>query len=148
MSVKKIGKARWDAESSYWRVENSRERFEANPRLIDQRKDVKESRKNYSNAAGRAIPSVRQPDQREEFFETRKALKRQLDECIAKAYAEIKEESFSRPVLMRIENDMAHGGDWRFCLYHGVIYQFDKPDYSYESMVEQIMALEGAGPVA
>ena len=144
MRVKKIGKAKADPETGLWRVEQKPDRFIMNQRLVDKRPDVKHLKTVYSRHAGKKAPSKRRPEKREEHHRHRKDLKQELNELLARVYAEVLEESFSEPVPLRKDRDIEHhASDWRYGLYQGIIYQFDRPDYLADEMIRQINAVKG-----
>ncbi len=142
MTVKKIGKGKADPETGLWGAEQKSERFMMNQRLVDRRPDVKTLKTAYSRHAGKKPPPMRRPQEREEHLRHRKDLKTELQKLLAQVYAEILEESFSYPLPLRKDRDTDHKSDWRYCLYQGIIYQFDRPGYRDEEMIRQISALQ------
>jgi hypothetical protein len=139
--VKKIGIGKADPETGLWGVLMKSERFIMNQRRVDARSDVKALKAAYSRHAGKKPPSVRRVKENEEHHELRKNLKTQLQKLLAQVYAEILEESFTTPVPLRKDRDYDHKSDWRYCLYQGIIYQFDRPDYRDDEMIQQISTL-------
>ncbi len=142
MTVKKIGKAKADLEQGLWSVEAKSEQFIMNPRRVDTRSDVKALKSSYSRHAGKIPPSMRRPKERDEHFKQQKDLKAELKKLLAGVYAEILKESFSSPILLRKDKDYDHKIDWRYCLYQGMIYQFDRPGYPEDEMIQQITHLQ------
>ncbi len=138
MTVKKIGKAKAEPDKELWGVEAKSVRFIMNQRLVDSRSDVKALKAVYSRHAGKRAPSVRRSQEREEHFTEQKTLKTELEKLITQVYAEILKESFSYPIPLRKDRDYDHRSDWRFCLYEGNIYQFDRPGYRGDEMIRQI----------
>ena len=141
MNVKKIGRAKADIETGLWGVEQKSEKFMMNQRLVDLRPDVKAMKMVYARHAGKKPPTKRRVNEREAHHQQRKDLKAGLRELLAKVYAEILKESFTYPVPLRKNKDEDHRSDWRYCLYQGVIYQFDRPDYPGDEMIRQISNL-------
>ena len=140
MTVKKIGKGKVDLETGLWGVEAKSEQFMMNQRLVDGRSDVKALKAAYSRQAGKKPPSIRHPKEREAHLRHQKDLKEELKKLLVQVYAEILKESFSYPVPLRKDRDYDHKSDWRYCLYQGTIYQFDRPGYRDDEMIEQIKA--------
>ena len=141
MIVKKMGKGQVDPETGLWSVPMKAERFLINQRLVDLRPDVKRLKSAYSRHASKAAPSVRRRKECEEHHQKRKDLKAQLQKLLVQVYAEILAESFSSPIPLRRDGEYDHKSDWRYCLYQGIIYQFDRPDYRDHEMIQQISAL-------
>lgn len=142
MAVKKIGKAKAEPENGQWGVEIKPEKFTMNPRIVEGRPDYKLVQRAYSKFASRYIPTTRRPTLRAEYMAERSKLKNELDQLVKQVYVEVLEDSFSCPVVLRKEKDSHHNGDWRYCLYQGIIYQFDRPGYLEDEMVQQITALQ------
>lgn len=138
MAVKKIGKGKADPETGLWSVEAKSERFIMNQRLVEGRSDVKALKYAYSRHAGRNPPSTRFPKEHEAYLQKRKNLKNELKKLLTQVYIEILEESFSCPIPLRKDKDYDHKSDWRYCLYQGIIYQFDRPDCRGDEMIQQI----------
>ena len=143
MVVKKIGKAKAEPEAGLWGVEIKSEKFTMNQRIVEGRRDVKIVRSAYSKHSSKYIPTTRRPTQRAEYMDERAKLKSELNQLIAQVYVETLEDSFSCPVPLRKDKDADHKGDWRYCLYQGVIYQFNRPGYTEEEMIQQIDAFAG-----
>ena len=142
MSVKKVGKAKAQSETGLWGVEQKPAQFIMNPRLVDLRADVKAMKLVYSRHAGKKPPGKRHLDEREAHYKQREVLKKELRGLLAKVYAEILEESFTYPLSLRKDKDADHGRDWRYCLYQGIIYQFDRQGYSEDEIIRQISSLQ------
>lgn len=138
MTVKKIGKGKADPETGLWGVEAKSERFIMNQRLVDARPDVKRLKYAYSRHAGKRFPSRRLSEEREEHLEQQKSLKAELKKLLRQVYEEILKDSFSYPVPLRKDRDYDHKSDWRYCLYQGIIYQFDRAGYPGDEMIRQI----------
>ncbi len=142
MTVKKIGKGKALPEMGLWGIEQKSERFMMSQRLVDKRPDVKAMKMIYSKHASRNAPTKRHAKEREAHHQHRKDLKAELDQLLVKVYAEIFKESFSDSIPLRKADDIEHGRDLRYCLYQGIIYQFDRPGYRTDEMVRQISALQ------
>ncbi len=146
--MKKIGKAKINLEEELWATENGTAQFENNRRLVDLRPDVKKFVSKYKKLINGKRPSRGQPLEREAFFKACDEAKRQWGIFFSKIYREILEESQTSPIPLHKAHDYDHTGQWRYCLYHGMIYQFDQPNLSDETMVQQIEAYEGRGKEA
>ncbi len=140
MIVKKFGKAKADLESGLWILENKPDKFEMNQRIIESRRDVKIVKGAYLKQASKYIPSTRRPTLRAEYMAERAKLKKELDKLVAQVYVETLDDSQTCPIPLRKVRDTEHNGDWRYCLYQGMIYQFDRPGYTEDEMMEQINA--------
>lgn len=143
--MKKIGKARIDLEKELWTTENESAYFQNNRRLVDLRPDVKKFVAKYKRLINGKRPSRGQPLEREAFFKACDEAKRQRGIFFARIYREILEESEISPIPLSKHHDFDHTGQWRYGLYRGMIYQFDKPNLSEEEMVQQIEACENRG---
>lgn len=144
MSVKKIGPAKINLKEELWVTPNGGE-FLNSRRLVDQRPDVKAVKARHKKFIQVDTPSRRKPNKREAYFQALEAYQKDLRECLGKVYTEIFEESFSYPILLNRHRDFDHKSDWRYCLFEGVVYQFDRPAYSDEEMIQQIRKQQGAG---
>ena len=113
-----------------------------NQRLVDLRPDVKAMKIAYSRRAGKRPPSKRSASERKAHHQQQKDLKAGFQELLAKVYAEIIEGSFTYPVPLRKDKDTDHRSDWRYCLYQGIIYQFDRAGYLEDEMIQQISSLQ------
>ncbi len=142
MAVKKIGKGKAFPEMGQWGVEQKPDRFTMNQRIVERRPEVKALKMIYSKHASLKPPAKRRVKEREAHHQHRKDLKIELDGLLAKVYAEILKESFSDPIPLRKAHDVEHGSDLRYCLYEGIIYRFDRPDYRSGEMIRQISALQ------
>ena len=111
-------------------------------RLVDTRPDVKSFKAKYAKWIRKNTPHMRRREAREEHFRVRGEYRKGLQELLTKVYDEIREESFSDPILLRRAKDFDHRSDWRCCLYKGEIYQFDKASYSSGEMIELIAEVE------
>jgi hypothetical protein len=138
MSVKKIGNGKADPETGMWSVEAKSERFIMNQRLVDGRSDVKALKYASSRPAAKNTSSTPRPKIHEEYLQRRKHLKTELKKLLRQVYEEILKESFSCPIPLRKDKDYDHKSDWRYCLYQGIIYQFDRPGYGDDEMIRQI----------
>ena len=138
MVVKELGKAGLNLSDELWFVEGGKEKFRMNRRLVDTRPDVKSLKARYVKAIRKNTPSIRQRERREEFFNVREEYKQKLNELLAKVYEEIKEESCTYPLPLRRDKDFDHRGDWRYCLYEGRIYEFNRAGYSTDEMKDLI----------
>lgn len=143
--MKKIGKAKIDLEKELWTTENESAYFQINRRRVELRQDVKKFVSKYKKIMNGKRPSRGQPLEREGFFKACDEAKRQRGIFFSKIYREILEESYTYPIPLRKDHDFEHTGQWRYCLYRGMIYQFNQPSLSDESMVQQIEAYESRG---
>lgn len=134
MTVKKIGKGKTDLETGLWGIENKPEKFRMNPRLVDRRPDVKALKSRQFASAQRLV-------KREEIFQQRKNLKAERTKLLSQVYEEILKDSFTYPLPLRKDKDYAHQGDWRYCLYQGIVYEFDRPGYGDDEIIRQIERL-------
>jgi hypothetical protein len=107
-----------------------------NQRFVDARSDVKAMKSAHSKLARTKLPS--RENLREEHIKQKKSVKLQLQNLLKEVYKEILEQSFSSPILLRKDKDYDHKGDWRYCLYQGIIYQFDRPGYPDDEMIRKI----------
>ena len=142
MTVKKIGKGKALPELGLWAVEQKSDHFMMSQRLVDKRADVKSLKMIYSKHASKSAPNKKRVTERNAHHQHRKDLRAELDQLLAKVYAEILKDSFSDPVPLRKSGDIEHGRDLRYCLYQGIIYQFDRPGYLSDEMVRQIQTLQ------
>lgn len=145
MPVKKIGKAKAFPEDGLWGIDTKPERYSMNERLVDLRPDIKAMKHVYLKHVGTQPPSPKYIAKREEYYRRREVLRKEQYHLIRKVYAEILEDSFIRPIPLRKDKDYDHKGDWRYCLYQGIIYQFDRPGYSGDEMISRIEQLTAAG---
>ena len=143
MPAKKIGTAVFDLKTELWTTGRGSQRFHMNRRLVEKRPEVKSFQREYSKAMCVNTPSRREPERRKKYFETKDLYEKKWQECLKQVAEDIKAESFRFPVPLRLDRDFEHNSDWRYCLFHGAIYLFDKPGYSVEQMREQIETLEG-----
>ena len=141
---KRLGKAQINLDEELWSVEGRLGKFHLNRRLVDTRPEVKAVKSKYAKFVTGNTPSERRPTRREEHFRMRKDYQRELHECLTKVYEEILQESFTYPILLRRDKDFDHKSDWRYCIYKGLIYQFDRAGYSDEEMMSRILKLEAA----
>lgn len=141
MSAHKLGKAFIDLEQELWGVTGKSELFLMNRREIDLRPEIKALNRK-ARALGRVTPSRRKIDKREEHFKVWEAFKKEQKACLSAIYNEILRNSFEEPLPLRKHRDFDHLLDWRYCLYQGIIYRFDKQGLSIEKMLEEIIALE------
>jgi len=138
MTVKKIGKGKADPETGLWGVEAESDRFRMNQRRVDTRPDIKALQSAYLRYASRRTPSTRRPQLHEEHVRQQKNFKTELKKLLAQVYQEILQESFTDPIPLRKDRDYDHKSDWRYCLYQGIIYQFDRAGYRDDEMIRQI----------
>lgn len=143
--MKKIGKAKIDLERDLWTTEREEQYFHMNRRLIDLRPDVKKFMAKFKKTFNEKRPSKRQPIIREAYFKNRDELRRQRNLFFGRVYKEIIEESFIYPIPLRKDHDFDSNSEWRFAMYKGIIYQFDRQGFSDEEMISQIEALESRG---
>ncbi len=141
--MKKLGKAKIDLERGLWYVESKPEHFHMNRRLVDTRPDVKKFMNKFRKEINQKRPSKRQPLLREQYFKERSENRRQKTLFWTRVYKDIYEESFVYPLPLRLDHDFDHKSDWRYGMYQGIIYFFDKPDLSDEAMIREINAFEG-----
>ena len=144
MRVKKLGKAQIELTDELWFVEGKHDKYHMNRRLVDTRTDVKSFKAQYVKLIRKNVPHMRQHEAREKHFKTRAEYREGLKGLLTRVYEEIKEESFTYPILLRRARDFDHRSDWRYCIYQGEIYQFDRGGYSSEEMVEFITHFKGA----
>ena len=138
--VKKIGRSKALPELGLWAVEQKSDRFMMSQRLVDKRPEVKAMKMIYSKHASKSAPNKKRATERNAHHQHRKDLRAELDQLLAKVYAEILKDSFSDAIPLRKSGDVEHGRDLRYCLYHGIIYQFDRPGYGTDEMARQIEA--------
>jgi hypothetical protein len=141
--MKKLGKAKIDLDKELWTTEIGGSHFHMNRRRVDTRQDVKKFMGKYKRSMGEKRPTKRHADQREQFFKERTELIKQAHLFWTHVYQDIMKESFEAPIPLRLDHDFDHKSDWRYCLYKGNIYQFDKPDLDNEIMLQQINRYEG-----
>ncbi len=142
MKVKKIGKASLDLEKEMWRVGVGSERYKNNRRLVDTKPEVKAARHVYSRASSRHTPAKRKTEKRKAYMDEVKDLRKTYETALREAFDGVKKESFNFPILLCLDRDYDHKGDWRYCMFEGIIYQFDRPGYSDDEMTEAIRKLE------
>jgi hypothetical protein len=142
MSVKKIGRAEINLEDELWWVRGRVEKFHMNLRLVSANNAVKASRSLYTKLSGKGRPPLRKPNKRLEHLKVVAEAKKEMQTALAAAYEEVREQSYSYPILLWKDRDFGRKMEWRCCIYKGVIYQFDKPTYSDEEMIAQIEGLE------
>ena len=138
MIIQKVGKAKPDALNGFWIVETRSMRFQTNPRVVEGRPEVKKVRSRYQKAATKHVPRTRRIGRREAHFQERDEARAELQKTLKQVYSNILEESFTYPVALKKDKDYAHHGDWRYGLYQGIVYQFDRPDYPGDEMMRQI----------
>ncbi len=149
MSVHKIGKAKINLTTERWEVVGSRkDKFKVNPRLVHVRSEVKGIKADYARKLKAIKPAFSRSKRHAEFISERRKYEQGLRECLAKIYQEILEDSFSLLILMQKDRDYDHPRGWRYGLYRGVIYQFDRSGYSDEEMITQISAYESRRSVS
>ena len=142
--MKKIGKAKINLETEFWTVENHRHSYSMNRRVVECKPDVKKFLAKYRKVTNVKRPTRREPVKREEYFKAREESQKHLRLFWGRIYQEIFKESFEFPIQLRKEHDFDHNSDWRYCLYKGIIYQFDKPGLSDYEMIRQIELLENS----
>lgn len=142
MSVKRIGRAEINLEEELWWVRGRVEKFHMNLRLVSANPAVKVTRNLYTKLTGKGRPPLRKPNKRIEYLKTVAESKKEMEKALAAAYEDVREQSHQYPILLWKDRDFGRKMEWRCCIYKGIIYQFDKPIYSDDEMVEQITALE------
>ena len=142
MSVKKIGRAEINLEEELWIVRGRGEKFHMNLRLVSANPAVKTTRSVYTKLSGKGRPPLRKPNKRLEHLKVVGEAKKEREKALAEAYEDVRQQSYSYPILLWKDRDFGRKMEWRCCIYKGVIYQFDKPIYSDEEMLAQIDALE------
>lgn len=142
MSVKKLGRADYKIETELWHIPGRPEKFHMNLRLISARPEVKAARAAYTKLSSKDRPSLRKPNKRTAFLQEVSVSKALLQEVLREAYEAVLEESKLYPIRLWKDKDYGKRMDWRFCLYRGLIYQFDHQNYADEEMAAQIAALE------
>jgi hypothetical protein len=72
------------------------------------------------------------------------AYRQKQREFIKNAAIEIEKESLERPVRFKLfKNSISDdGSDVNYCMYRSIIYKCDRPDYSDEELIYQLMELE------
>ena len=113
-----------------------------NRRLVDTRPDVKKFMNRYRKLVNEKRPTKRQPIKREQYFKDRAETQRQKGLFWNRVYKDLLEESFTYPIPLRLDHDFDHKSDWRYCIYQGMVYQFDKPDLPDAEMIRQINLFE------
>ena len=136
--MKKLGKAKIDLDSDLWVVEPGHQRFHMNRRIVETRSDVKKFMAKFRRATNGPRPTRRQPNKREEYFKARDESRRQARLFWSVVYKEVMNDSYEFPIQLRLDRDYDHNSDWRYCLYKGVVYHFDKPGLSDAEMIRQI----------
>lgn len=144
MSVKKLGRARINYENELWEVEGRKEQFHMNLRMVSAKPEVKAARAMYSKLAGKGRPPLRKPNKRAGYMKDIAEAKQDLQVILEKAYEEVLEESKDYPLLLWKDKDYGRKMEWRYCLYRGHIYQFDRQGYSDEQMRTQIQDFEAS----
>lgn len=142
MKVKKIGKAVLDVEKQMWKSGVSPDRYMINLRLVETRPEVKKAYHLYSKASSRHTPTKRQIAKRQAYMDEIKPLRQNYEDAIKNAFEEIRKDSFLFPIPLRLDKDYEHKGDWRYCMYEGVIYLFDRVGLTDAEMIERIKSLE------
>ena len=142
MNVKKIGRAKINLKDELWEAEGRKERFHMNLRLVSSRPEVKAARAAYSKLAGKGRPPLRKPNKRADFLKSVAEKKQDVEVILESAYDDVLDESKLTPILLWKDKDYGRKMDWRFCIYKGVIYEFDRQGYAEETMLAQIEALE------
>lgn len=140
--MKKLGKAKADLDKECWVIDDKPFNFYMNRRIIESREDVKNYMVKYKKLIHTKRPMRNKPIEREEYFKTRAEGDKQLKIFMTFVFKDILKDSFEFPIAMRLDRDYDHNSDWRYCLYKGLIYQFDKPNLSIDEMVRQIEKLE------
>ena len=144
MTAKKLGKAKIDLKKELWRLVEKEGAFLFNRRLVDTRPEVKEVRATLGKAIQKSTPPVRKYEKREQYVTANKEYRKQMNEVLTRIYQEMLEDSHTTPIKLRRDRDYDHKSDWRYCLYKGFVYQFDKPGYSNDEMIRQIEMLEAS----
>jgi len=142
MSVKKIGRAEINLEDELWWVRGRSEKFHMNLRLVSANPQVKVTRSIYTKLSGKGRPPLRKPNKRLEHLKVVAEAKKEMEKALAAAYEDVRQQSFSFPILLWKDRDFGRKMEWRCCIYKGLIYQFDKTTYSDEEMLAQIADLE------
>ena len=142
MTAKKLGKAKIDLEKELWQLVEKKGAFLFNRRLVDTRPEIKEVRAKFGKAIQKSTPPVRKYEKREEYVTANKEYRKQMTDVLTKIYQEMLEDSHTTPIKLRRDRDYDHKGDWRYCLYRGIVYQFDRPGYTENEMLNQILTLK------
>ena len=142
MSVKKLGRADYDLENDLWQIKGRPEKFHMNLRLVSSKPEVKAARTAYTKLSSKDRPSLRKPGKRDAFLKEVSLAKALLEQVLRDAVDAVKEDSRQYPIRLRKDKDFGKNMDWRFCLYRGMIYQFDHQEYSDEEIVRKISELE------
>ncbi len=146
MNVKRIGRAEIDLENELWCVEGRAEKFHMNLRYISAKPEVKAARAAYTKLASKDRPPMRKPNKRADFLKEVSLSRILLDEVLRDAFEAVRKDSYENPLKLWKDKDFGRKMDWRFCLYKGVIYQFDHQNYPDERMIGFITTLEASRP--
>ncbi|OGW72176.1 MAG: hypothetical protein A2Y02_03620 [Omnitrophica bacterium GWA2_52_12] len=141
MNVKKIGRAVADLENELWSVHGRTEKFHMNLRLISAQKELKNARAVYTKIASKGRPPLKRPNKRIEYLRVVEIEKKALHAALKNAYAHVMEQSFEYPIPLWKDKDWGKKMEWRYMLYQGVIYGFDRAGYRDEEMISAIQAL-------
>lgn len=139
MRIKKLGEAKIDVPEELWFIEGKKERYINDRRLIDRRSDLKNLKSLYAKAIQMNTPSRTKPLKREAYFQARDEYQHELKETMNLAFQEILESSNELPILLQKYKDYDHPRQWRYCLFRGIIFELDKPNYSMEEIHEGLL---------
>lgn len=139
MRIKKLGEAKIDLTEELWFIEGKKERYFNDRRLIDRRQDLKSLKTTYAKAIQMNTPSRTKPLKREAYFQARDEYQHELKEAMNLAFQEILESSASLPILLQKYKDYDHPRQWRYCLFRGMLFQLDKPNYSMEEIHQGLL---------
>jgi len=142
MSVKKLGRAEIDLEDELWYVQGRSAKYHMNLRLVSSNRELKNARSLYAKITGKGRPPLKKPNKRAEHLRLAAEAKKEMQKALAAAYEEVLQQSHDFPIPLWKDRDFGRKIAWIYCIYRGVIYQFDKQGYSDEAMLEQIEALE------
>jgi hypothetical protein len=143
MNVKKLGKVVLHLNEGAWSVEGHNERYKVNERLVELHPEVKAINSQLGKAVRTPRPPVRKPLKREVHLAAEAEYRKQMRDTLLRVYEEIKQDSFSYPIPMRKEKDFEHNSDYRYCMFKGIIYRFDRPGYEDKEIIRSIEKLEG-----
>ena len=148
MSVKKMGKAikilpdRFVLLALWWGIAGGKDFFCYDRRLLEERVEIKALKKKEPRHGNYRDPQYKK--ERSEYYEN-------LREVMGGIYEATNMESLTKPIRLRLrKKDLGFLGGERvyeygvelYCLYKDCIYKFDRPGYSDDEIVFQIMELE------
>ena len=142
MNIKKIGAAVADVKKEMWSIPTHNLYFEMDRRIIDTHQETKAVNKQYAKTIGANTPSRFKPDRRKEYFQSRDEYYKAWEEALSRIFQEIQKDAESFPIPLKRHKDYDFHGEWRYCLYKGIVYQLDRPGYSDEEILKAIGLIE------